>query len=66
MKKIENPKYQKWSILAENQNLLHIFISQPISKISTDLRPMRQTLPLFSTREKLSKLDSPYEIRYRY
>ena len=59
-KKIANQKYQKWSFLEENQNVFRIFISQLISKISTDPRPMRNTLNLFTTREKLSKFDSPY------
>ena len=62
MKIFGNQKYQKWSFLAENQNLLRIFISQPISEISVDLRPMRYALRLFKTREKLSKFDSPYNI----
>ena len=59
MKKIENQKYLKSSFLAENRNHLRIFISQPISKIPKDLRPMRHAIPLFTTREKLSKFDSP-------
>ena len=59
MKNFENQKYQNWSFLAENQNLLHILIYQPISKFSRDLRPMRHMLSLLKIREKLSNLTHP-------
>ena len=58
--KIRKSKVPKMIIFGENQNLLRIFISQPISNISTDLRPMRHAWPLITTIEKLSKFDSPY------
>ena len=58
--KIRKSEVPKLSFLAENQNLLQIIISRPTSKISTDLRPVSHALLLFTTREKLSKFDSPY------
>ena len=60
MKKFET---RNWSFLVENQNLLRIVISQPISKISKHLRPLRHALPLLRTKERLSKFDSFWNYR---
>ena len=48
---------QKRPFLTKLFKPVRSFIFQPISKISTDQRPMRHALPLFTTREKLSKFD---------
>ena len=58
--KIRKSEEQNMVICGKKSKPLFIFISQPISKISTDLRPMRHALPLFTTRENISKFDSPY------